>query len=370
LCNLPNIWLDIASYYYSKSGTVHNLSDIQYPNQEEERRKKEITLAMSDEQATIAQVMTQLTEMRREIISLKSALTAAITATSETDNPARLRQTNHQPVAVATSTSRRRMLKKLGASAMLTGLVATTAGLASQTQTQTAHAEVISNPTGNVGAIITPKGTTVTGTMPTNRKFGLLATANAALDLSTLTGGPMMAAIFGQGRGGLAGVLGTSDTNIGVFARSSSNDGVHALSDTGKAIYARSTNGDCALHAVGDGGSAIIAQSSRFTPTITATNPQGSAIEAQTTISEAVNATSTYSTAVLGKSVSGTGVHGYSQAGTALSAYSQTGIPLYITPGAEPTTGERKVGQIYMDAEGNLHVYTKNGWQQVVYYSE
>jgi hypothetical protein len=269
---------------------------------------------MSEEQATIGQLMAEVAEMRREITSLKSALSAA---TAENDNPALTGQADK-----SVATSRRRMLKKLGAGAMLTGLVAT-AGLASQTQT--AHAEVLNNPFSNIGAIITPKGSTVSGTPPSSRKFGLLASANAALDLSTLTGGPAMAAIFGQGKGGLAGVLGTSDTNIGVFARSSSNDGLHALSDTGRGVVGSSNT---ATAVTGDSNAGI---------------------------------------GVFGDSTSSVGVFGASSRDVGVKATSITGAPFEIVPqDIAPTTNLRK-GQMYVDMEGTLFVYTSSGWRPVIY---
>ncbi len=59
------------------------------------------------------------------------------------------------------------------------------------------------------------------------------------------------------------------------------------------------------------------------------------------------------------------GVYGYSYAGTALLGYGYSGVPLHLNPTAQPTTGTRRQGDMYVDLSGNLHIWNGIQWRTV-----
>jgi hypothetical protein len=285
----------------------------------EQKLRRKDRAGMSDHATSsemLAQALAELKMLRQQVAAQQkeiAALKAAVNAPS--NSPA------------DSSTTRRRMLKKLGA-ALLTGMVVTGA-----TASPPAQARVISG--ANPGAYVMPGGVNITGSLPAYR-YGLIASSDITLDLGdVLPSDTGVTGICTSPPG--AGVYGfcDSDLSYGVLG--------YNISSTGTGVYGY-TNGALGIGVYGY--SAV---------------PTGLA----------VSGGNQFGTAIYGDSGYSYGVHGRSAAGAGLVAESTTGVPFHIVPGSEPSDGTRHYGDIYVDTSGNIFIWADGaspispGWRQL-----
>lgn len=139
----------------------------------------------------------------------------------------------------ANPTTRRQMLKKL-AIGLVAGAVAATPALSGSPMT--AQAKLIANPTAQVGAIVTLRGTSYSlGGLDSNQNYGLMASSDSPADFGGLISGQDMG-VVGVSKNGY-GMCGDSPNGVGVAAYSTSGTGLYAESANGVSIYCYTYNG-------------------------------------------------------------------------------------------------------------------------------
>jgi hypothetical protein len=264
----------------------------------------------------LAQVLAELKMLRQQVATQQKEIAALkATVNSSSNKPG------------SPSTSRRQMLKRLGA-ALLTGVA--TAGVVA---TQPAQARVISG--SNPGAYILRGGASQIGSLP-SFNYGLIASSDATLDLGNVLPGDVgVTGICSSPQG--TGVYGFCDGDLsyGVLG--------YNISSTGIGVYGYVTSG----LGIGVYGYSEVASGL------------------------AVSGGNQFGTAIYGDSGYSYGVHGRSAAGAGLVAESTTGVPFHIVPGSAPSDGTRSYGDIYVDASGNIFAWadgaspTSPGWRQL-----
>jgi hypothetical protein len=261
------------------------------------------------------------------------------------------------------STSRRKVLKKLGA-----GLLAAsgaTAGAASDNLE--AQAKVTDSIT-TIGAVILPgKMSAPGGTPPAGQSYGLVASSDATINLATLPASSTGAVI----RGGTSGLV-VSGTSYGIDASSQSGIGVKT----------NTTGSGSALNATSQAGPGIVARGATFGLDATSTAAGSAAVNATSANGIGVQATgntfgikaassagvglaaSGASFGLTGDSTSGIGLQGSSASGVGIVARSTANSPLKLepktSPGA-PTSGLHKQGEIWLDSLGDLYLCKTDG---------
>lgn len=272
----------------------------------------------SSQQDLLAQLMVEIATLRDQV-SRQQAEIAELKANQL--------EAKQQPITVKThnTTNRRRMLGKL-AGAML-GMAVTGVAMSNPQEVQ---ARVVSNPSPNnrIGAIILRGRATFSGSLVnTSYNYGLIATSDNLLDLTTLTSP--------AGSNGIVGINDTASQGNGVFGRSAAING--------SGVYGENT-----------GGSYGVAGRALTTPGVGVWG-------------EHITTTRTYATpsnaGVAGTSVTGYGIYGLG--GLA---------PLLLEKGAGtgvPTTGNHRIGEFYVDSSGALfYCYSGTGsdagtWKQL-----
>jgi hypothetical protein len=266
-------------------------------------------------------------------------------------------------------TSRRRMLKKLGATAV--GLAITGTALAITTETASAAVDAGDNPINGSTAIVHPGAGF--GSLPTMR---VDATSTLAGGYITNTqSAALVATNSNSNQYGLIAVSGPSDVNSSEL---NVNFGSGAVAIRGASIQARAgsgsnTNGNLGIHGISDDQVGVLGQYQ------TITGVTGSYyINDQTTLIPAgVVGASDNGTGVIGASTSYAGIYAASSntAGYSLIAcrgqHDQNNqlvalnlAPLYIEPstqvGTPPGSGHRK-GEIHVDSNGRVWVCYADG---------
>jgi len=141
---------------------------------------------------------------------------------------------------------RRRFLQRVAGLALISG-VGASAALARPT---TAEAKMTVHPTGNgmsgrVGALLQPPGAAApTGTLGGTYKYGLIATSDSTLNVSTMYSNlswTLDCGVYGTSNSGL-GVYGTSNSSYGVYGNSTSFTAVAGVSATGFGVDGYSIN--------------------------------------------------------------------------------------------------------------------------------
>jgi len=255
-----------------------------------------------------------------------------------------------QPVAPRNqATSRRKLLKNLFASSAV-GVAGFAA--ASVVGTRVALAGVTSNPNSQVGAFAQPSGFTFSGTPPSGFYWGLVGTPASTFDFSSL---PNIN----------AGVFGYAVSNVGVYGKSGGTSIPYA------GVYAENTSTGPGIYATSASGTGIYSTSnspSSGTAGVVGVNTSaygGVGVLGSTTFDGVGVAGTSNDVGVSG--IGFRGVVGSSNNGTGVVASSTSGAPLRITPGAQPTSGIRQQGEVYVDTSGNLWIYNGSTWKQVQY---
>lgn len=182
----------------------------------------------------------------------------------------------------------------------------------------------------NPGASVVRAGKSVTGNPPSGCNFGLVSSSDDTLNLGTQlptqdTGLAGVASTLNSvgvyGSGNFSGVWGYSN-QFGVYGSSGTGIGISGYSNPGTGVYGNSNSG----------------------------------------------------TGVYGKSSSGQAVYCLSDTGVALATESGTGAPFRIYASEDPpSTGSRLIGDMYVDGNGNLFIWSFNGvmylWRRVAFVS-
>jgi hypothetical protein len=366
----------------------------------------------------------ELAELRQENIRLHNLLKQQETRIKQLENvlvnptpkqPGLTKSSQNQLTGTNRILTRHQLLKKLAFTGLVTGFSLTLSS------PPTAQARVVTKSSGNPGAVIVCANATISGTVPNSGKYGLIATSEAGLNLSTL---PVSAfpdtnttiGVFGYASGGTKieayGVYGKSESGTGVYAQSNSNSGLYAQSNSGNAVYAVTNSGNGVLgqskSGIGlagytDTNSGVYGQSSSGAG-INGTSNTGNGVYGQSSTNNGVYGSSDSGNGVSGQSNSNYGLSGVSKTGcgvfaqsesnSALKAESNTGIGLSASSTSNyglsafsltnsqlrlvpkennlsgpPTSGMHYKGEIWLDDTGSLYICSAQGspgnWQKI-----